>query len=1091
MINQVKTKKQLLKNENRYRLLLDTLEAGIIIHASDTSIITNNDRAAELLGLSNEQMKGKSAIDAIWNFVNEENIPCAVHEYPVNIIVNSKKPIKNHIFGIHQPVNTNIVWVSVNGYPILDDKGDIIEIIINFIDISERKKAEQALQKSEERFRKIIETSPDGIAITAMDGTIQFVTAKVVSMWGYDDEAELLGRNSMEFVHPDYHEKAVYLITEMINGNLTGASEYLMVRKDGSTFHCEVNANIIRDANNVPTGILLIERDISERKLAEAALANRNTELKAIYDLSPVMMCLVDTNRQIIFANLAFTELSGTAEELLMGGHACGVFGCINAIDDVRGCGFGSNCQKCSLRIAMEDTFKNGTVHKNVEYHTTLIQNGVKREVSLLGSTALILSNNNRNLLLCLTDITGRKKAEKELRESEKRFRVFMDANNDYMFIKDNQFRYVFADKQTFGFFGKSEDEIIGKTDIELIGESVIAPCWSSDKKVLESNSQICFEEQIGDQIYEVTKFPLSLPEMENGIGGIMRNITERKQAENRILKHQRDLIEINRIGIIANSTLDKDTVLNLILENVTKALNVSVGMIFLKESESDLLKWGASIGLSEEFVNEFIISAIKVGEGLTGTIAKTRKPIFIKENSSNDPRVVRSVILKENLNSFLGVPLVAENELIGVMNILTRQPHTLSDDDLNLCSAIGSQVGLAISNASLYTQQQKVENDLIKAKDKAEESDRLKSAFLANMSHEIRTPMNGILGFAEILKEPDLTGEEQLKCIDIIEKSGTRMLNIINNIVDISRIEAGLMNLDIVETNINEQIEYIYTFFKPEVEAKGMKLSFNCPFSAKEATIITDREKVYAILSNLVKNAIKYSKEGSIDIGYALTHSELEFYVKDTGIGIPKDRQEAIFERFIQADIADKMAYQGAGLGLSITKSYIEMLGGKIWVESEEGVGAAFYFTLPYNTGLVSETVFDQLIPSGKTDYLKKLKILIAEDDDVSEMLITINVNDFSKEILKARTGVEAVEACRNNLDIDLVLMDIRMPEMSGYEAVQKIREFNKEVIIIAQTAHGLAGDKEKAIRSGCNDYISKPINKDELLRLLQKNLK
>jgi len=383
-------------------------------------------------------------------------------------------------------------------------------------------------------------------------------------------------------------------------------------------------------------------------------------------------------------------------------------------------------------------------------------------------------------------------------------------------------------------------------------------------------------------------------------------------------------------------------------------------------------------------------------------------------------------------------------------------------------------------------------EFELIKAKEKAEESDRLKSAFLANMSHEIRTPMNGILGFSELLKEPGLTGEETQEYIKIITKSGMRMLNIINDIVDISKIESGLMTLDIKESNINEQIEYIYTFFKPEVEAKGIRLSYKIPLPAKETIIKTDREKVYAILTNLVKNAIKFTHEGSIEFGYYLIKDrgpfELAFYVKDTGIGIPKDRQEAIFERFIQADIIDKMAHQGAGLGLSIAKSYVDILGGKIWVESEEGTGSTFYFTLPYNVESFAETIDWQNKLSQKSDIVKKIKILIAEDDELSEILLDNYINIYSKEILKVRTGVKAIETCRDNPDIDLILMDIRMPEMGGYEATRHIREFNKKAIIIAQTAYGLSGDREKAIESGCNDYIAKPVNKRELQTLIQK---
>jgi len=239
-------------------------------------------------------------------------------------------------------------------------------------------------------------------------------------------------------------------------------------------------------------------------------------------------------------------------------------------------------------------------------------------------------------------------------------------------------------------------------------------------------------------------------------------------------------------------------------------------------------------------------------------------------------------------------------------------------------------------------------EEELIKARDKAEESDRLKSAFLANMSHEIRTPMSGILGFAELLKEPGLSGEEQNRYIGIIQKSGNRLLNIINEIVDISKIESGSMDVFLSETNINEQVEFIYNFFKPEVEAKRIAFFCHCPLPFGEAIITTDREKVFAILTNLVKNAIKYTREGSISLGYKKTDSELEFFVKDTGIGIPKGRQEAIFERFIQADVSDRMAMEGAGLGLAITKAYVEMLGGRIRLESEEGNGSVFYFTIP-----------------------------------------------------------------------------------------------------------------------------------------------
>lgn len=388
-------------------------------------------------------------------------------------------------------------------------------------------------------------------------------------------------------------------------------------------------------------------------------------------------------------------------------------------------------------------------------------------------------------------------------------------------------------------------------------------------------------------------------------------------------------------------------------------------------------------------------------------------------------------------------------------------------------------------------TESKKLSDDLIIAKERAEESDRLKTAFLLNISHEIRTPMNGILGFAELLKEPGLSGDTQLEYIDFIKKSSDRMLNIITDIVDISKIESGQMKVMISETNINAQIRNIHSLFLIECQNKGIELNSTAALTDEESIIMSDRAKIFSILVHLLKNALKYTEKGTVEFGYTLKTEGgpglLEFYVKDTGIGIPRNRQQAIFDRFVQADIADANAYQGAGLGLSISKAYAEMLGGNISVKSEVGVGSTFYLTLPFNS--INKSIGDkkhEITSNQAADTIKKIKVLIVDDDESSAMFMSVLLKKNAKEILTAQNGLEAVEMYHNNTDLDLIMMDMKMPVMDGFEATRQIRQFDKNVIIIAQTAYGLSGDREKAIDAGCNDYISKPVSASNLIKLL-----
>ena len=372
-------------------------------------------------------------------------------------------------------------------------------------------------------------------------------------------------------------------------------------------------------------------------------------------------------------------------------------------------------------------------------------------------------------------------------------------------------------------------------------------------------------------------------------------------------------------------------------------------------------------------------------------------------------------------------------------------------------------------------------EEELIKAKEKAEEADRLKSAFLANMSHDIRTPMNGVLGFAELLKNPKLTDEKQAKYIEIIQQSGARLLNIINDLVNISKLESGQMEVVLTEVDINESFNYILNFFEPETNNKGLKLIAHFDDKSSTPIITTDKEKFLAIFTNLVKNALKFTKKGQIDFGYEKQNERMVFFVKDTGIGISENQQKIIFDRFVQADHGDEAFNEGSGLGLSISKAYIELLGGEIWFNSIKGLGTSFYFTLAEKNSINTEE--HSSIDNEQTKSTKplSLNILAVDDDDISLMFLANALEGYCKKIYLANSGKEALEQLLAHPNIDIILMDIKMPDMNGLRAAKEIKKLQSSIKIIAQTAYALEIDHAKYMEA-FDEYVTKPIKIDDL---------
>jgi PAS domain S-box-containing protein len=497
-------------------------------------------------------------------------------------------------------------------------------------------------------------------------------------------------------------------------------------------------------------------------------------------------------------------------------------------------------------------------------------------------------------------------KKSETLLESERSYRDVVDTSSDLISIFDSKGKIVFINHASKKFYGLKPEECLGRFVFDFIHPSDTAYTrakfteWADSKinsfhfenrqisvsgKVLETEWKVNIQRK-GKKINKVT--------------AIIRDITEQNTTQQKLIK--------------ANKQREKFLNFFELSPNIMVIADPNGAFIETNPATRKLLGYS-----KEEITGKPFIDFVHPDDR-QDTLDEVEKR-FKKSSSTN-----------------------FENRYRNKNNVYIL---------LSWSTFYNKEEGTAYATARNITNERRIEAELIEAKEKAEESDRLKSAFLSNMSHEIRTPMNGILGFSDLLKTPNLSGKEQKQYISIIEKSGKRMLNILNDIVSVSKIESGLMEVNIQEANINDQMDFVFSFFKPEIEGKGLHFLIKKPLVEKEAIIQSDTEKIYGILTNLVKNAIKFTKEGTIELGYTLRNvsglSEVLFYVKDSGIGIAKDRQLPIFDRFVQADIAGEMAYQGAGLGLSISKAYVALLGGNIWVESEEGKGSVFYFTLPY----------------------------------------------------------------------------------------------------------------------------------------------
>lgn len=957
---------------------------------------------------------------------------------------------------------------------IVDDEDDIHKVTKMAMDdfLYEGNSIEILSAYSAKEAKKILKNNPD----------ISLVLLDVIM------ETEKAGLDLVTYIRETLNNKNIRIVIRTGQPGILQENT-IMDEYEINDYRSKIELTSDKLLSIVKTGI----KTYSMMKKMEASLMESQAKYKSMYKKSPLPYQSLDMEGIIVDVNPAWLTTLGYKKEDVIGKW----FGDLLAPDSLTS--FEKNFSKF---------IKAG--HINDVHFSLRKSNGEYIFIVLEGDIGHNSFGEKTQTYCLFKDITSQVEAEQALKKSEEKFRLLTENSIDVIWTMDKSLRFTYISPSIKKLSGYEPEDWIGNklssfiTKDEFIKAGVIIIKAIKNYKtfkpvIIESNIKDINNNNIEVEI----KGSVLKDKNGNFIGfqGTTRAIAERKKSE----KIQNALYGISNA---ANTSDNLTKFIKQIQKELRQIIDTTNFYVALYNQHKDI------------FTLPYMSDEVKTTnwfpakETLTKYILDSKKPQLLNKKAIKS--LEKKGIVGESgpdCEIWLGVPLIIKKDVIGVLAVQSYEDEkAFNKSDLKMLEFVSTQISNSIfrkkSADDLLNQNEEYEilnrelneslsyiremnKELEKAKDKAEESDKLKSAFLANMSHEIRTPMNGIMGFTDLLANPHNTDEQKHKYIEIIRKSGNRMLNTINDLMDISMIEAGQMKVNISDVDINEQCRTIHHFFTPEAEKKGIQLVCVKELDVANTMVKTDLEKLYAIISNLTKNAIKYSHSGKIEIGCELKNQFIEIWVADTGIGIPLNRQKAIFDRFVQADIEDKGAYEGSGLGLSISKAYVEMLGGNIKLESSENNGSTFTFSIPYIKSNL-QTIDSKIdIPNNKnSDEQGVNKIIIAEDEIIAFEYLKIVLKKLNFEIIHAHTGEESIEKCRTLSNVKLILMDIKMPGIDGYIATREIRKFDKNVIIIAQTAYAQKADQQKAKSVGCDDYISKPIDKDLLLDKINEQL-
>ncbi len=1048
-------------SEERLSRLSGASFEGIAVHEKGR-IVDANQTLAKLFGYELSEIIGMNAMDL--------TAPESRDLVMQNIVSGYEQPYE----GLGLKKDGTTFYVELVGKP-LPYKGRVVRVTA-IRDITERKKMQIALIESEHLLRESQKVAAVGSYVLDITTGIWQSSTTLDSVFGIDKNFKRNIESWVQFLYEDDREMMQnYFATNVLTNHESFNKEYRIKRiNDQKVIWVHGFGELEFNEDGNPIKMIGTIQDITERKIAEDVIRESEEKYRELIEGTKNLITRVDIQGNFTFVNQISHEFFGLSPEECIG---------ISAFDFVYEDDKQKTLEWFDAMIKSKET--NGTIeNRQINKKTGEVHN-------LLWTCNLQYNDdgNATGMSAIAKDVTEFKHAQEALTQERQRLAYILDGTNVGTWDWNIQTGELTLNNRWAEIMGFTLEEL-GPVDINTWINNVHPDDLPVANALLERHfsgeldyygTEFRQPHKDGRWIWVNARGKVTVWSADGKplrMSGTHLDITDRKRAE----QIQKVLFNISTA---VNTSQNLKTLLGIVREELGNIIDTTNFYVAFYNDETDLFSLPFMVDEKDTF------TSFPGGKSLTKYILKINKPLLVnkkrlKELEKSDD--VKSYGTESEI--WLGVPFKIEGKINGVIAV-----HSYSDEkeynesDMKILEFIADQLSSSIDR-------KKSEENLIIALEKATESDRLKSAFLATMSHELRTPLNAIIGFTNLINE-EMPFDEVINYNNIVNSSGNHLLTIVEDLFDITLIEAGEIKLHNQEEDIHTILDEVHDIIKGEQQiTKKQHLDLNLLIPSKKSNLIVniDSAKLKQILINLLKNALKFTPSGHVHFGYEIEKDKdepvIKFFVKDTGIGISKEKQEFIFDVFRQVEDSHTRIYGGTGIGLSIAKKLTNLLGGSIWLESDIATqdkkgGTTFYFTIPFEEiELTDRPTRKEVIQDlQRKDDNREKTILIVEDDKDSFEFLRIVLKTAKMNTLWAQDGSTAIKYCREKSDIDLVLMDINMPVMNGYQATKEIKKLKPKLPIIAQTAYAIAGDKEKALEEGCDDYISKPIKRDELM--------